>query len=551
MAAGWCFIVCTLVLLEIFLVDTLGQDIVRDGSLRDLALLLNNEKYRELFQHWTGSLNDTIAFLSLLEPWIVATPAAPLPDIDKQRDEVHVNCQAPVYESVFTGNRLPRDKIRMIVDFVPFGYDVDKLLLRLLETWDSVDVYVIYEMPFTLLGIYKPPLFPRIREQPRFKRFESKILYITGNADPHSSIGAMAEYVRNQSAAYNQKKAKERVRRRQLPRYSVGNVDPSFLPQNLHALMYKFDSDIIRYFKRLPSLELLREKGATDQFLVRSAILKESIMEALQKHGSGSVYGIQNDGDEIMTRKGLTHVKYCELRGDVASIYAPSFSFKNNFHWLQTTSDMKNWGKDIRPTSGLRKRNRRDVAPSWDLDGKTAWYTDRTRSTLNGFLWKSGPFLWPLQYFLDGNHGKGSVLRANFTSNEHSQHHLGYGAAFHMSAVSEPAEVWLKACGTVENVDVCWRSINPALIEAGKRGEITPAMVYESSIKPWCSHKHHTVHIDSAEVNPAVKAIIMRSIPRVIRDNPGYFPFMYPVPGQAYTGLFNPPSLPKWVEECQ
>ena len=41
----------------------------------------------------------------------------------------------------------------MIVDFVPFGYEVDKLLLRLMETWDSVDVYVIYEMPFTLLGI--------------------------------------------------------------------------------------------------------------------------------------------------------------------------------------------------------------------------------------------------------------------------------------------------------------------------------------------------------------------------------------------------------------
>jgi hypothetical protein len=36
----------------------------------------------------------------------------------------------------------------MIVDFVPFGYDVDKLLLRLLETWDSVDVYVIYETAF-------------------------------------------------------------------------------------------------------------------------------------------------------------------------------------------------------------------------------------------------------------------------------------------------------------------------------------------------------------------------------------------------------------------
>ena len=108
----------------------------------------------------------------------------------------------------------------------------------------------------------------------------------------------------------------------------------------------------------------------------------------------------------------------------------------------------------------------------------------------------------------------------------------------------------MKACGTVENVDVCWRSINPALIEAGKKGEITPAIIYDSSIKPWCNHKHPTVHIDSVGVSPAVKAIIMQSVPRVVRDNPKYFPFMYPVRGQASVGLFDAPSSPEWVHEC-
>ncbi len=549
-----------IVLCLIFSIATYSKALVRDGSLRDLALLLNEEKNRALFQRWTGSMNDTTAFLSLLEPWMMATPPVELPDSTRQRDEVKIDCYSPVYESLFTGDELAPDRPRMIVDFVPFGYDVDKLLLRLIETWDSVDVYVIYEMPFTLLGIYKPPLFPRLREQPRFKEFASKILYITGSGSKESSLGATAEYVRNQTDIYKLKEAKKRSRHheRNTGSSNVGNTEGHFLPSSLFAMMYKFDSDIIRYFKLLPPVEQLPE--GSDPYLIHSAVLKERIMSTLSKYGSSSVYGIQNDGDEIMTAHGLAHVKHCELRPDVVSIYAPCFSFKNNFHWLQTTTDMLPWGKEIRrrtkaggDSGGSRGSGggESSLSFSWDMDGKTAWYMDSTRTSLNGFLWKSGPFLWPLNYFLNGNYGKGSVLRTNFTTNLRNEHHLGYGAAFHMSAVSEPAEVWMKACGTVENVDVCWRSISPVLINAGKKGEITGSMVYDSSIKPWCHQSHPTVHIDSSKVSPAVKAIIMRSVPRVVRENPGYFPFMYPVKKKGdRIGLFDITALPKWMDEC-
>ena len=133
--------------------------------------------------------------------------------------------------------------------------------------------------------------------------------------------------------------------------------------------MYKLDSDIIRYFKLLPSAEQVVSRKDIDPFEKQSALLKEKIMNALEKHGTTSVYGIQNDGDEIMTGAGLAHVKHCELRPEVASIYAPSFSFKNNFHWLQTTFDMRAWGKQIRHKRKNRYRDHgqdaRGTCPGW------------------------------------------------------------------------------------------------------------------------------------------------------------------------------------------
>ena len=140
--------------------DYRDERVGKDGSLEGLAHILNSAGNRRMFRDWQDSMNDTQDFLAALEPWILASPTAPLvlPRAEYVDGE-GIQCSDPLYETVLTGNRQERETT--IVDFVPFGYDVDKLLLRFIETWDAVDVYVIYEMPYTLLGIPKSLYFPR------------------------------------------------------------------------------------------------------------------------------------------------------------------------------------------------------------------------------------------------------------------------------------------------------------------------------------------------------------------------------------------------------
>ena len=87
-----------------------------------------------------------------------------------------LNCTQSKYANVFTGKSL--NKGRLLVDFVPFGYDVDKLEIRLVEGYDYIDAFVIYEAPYTQTGIRKPFYFDMVRETARFRRFGPKIIYI-------------------------------------------------------------------------------------------------------------------------------------------------------------------------------------------------------------------------------------------------------------------------------------------------------------------------------------------------------------------------------------
>ena len=134
-----------------------GEDIVlRDGRLESLAELLNSKEAVKLFQDWTGSIDDTNNFLGLLEPWVVNENAIHLhsrsiADIHKHLD---LRCDNPLYSSVLTGNMLENTN-RLIVDWVPFGYDVDRLFVRLHETHEFTSAYIIYEMPYTMMGIRK------------------------------------------------------------------------------------------------------------------------------------------------------------------------------------------------------------------------------------------------------------------------------------------------------------------------------------------------------------------------------------------------------------
>ena len=44
-------------------------------------------------------------------------------------------------------------------------------------------------------------------------------------------------------------------------------------------------------------------------------------------------------------------------------------------------------------------------------------------------------------------------MRHNYTSHFCS-HHMGLGAATHLSATNDPVEYWLKACGKGHNYDL-------------------------------------------------------------------------------------------------
>jgi len=93
-----------------------------------------------------------------------------------------VDCSAVRYTSVLTGKRRPEP--RLIVDFVPVGIDLDVIEIRLLETFDVVDVFVLYEAVVTQTATSKP-LYLResMVATQRWKPFEGKILPLVGAAD--------------------------------------------------------------------------------------------------------------------------------------------------------------------------------------------------------------------------------------------------------------------------------------------------------------------------------------------------------------------------------
>jgi hypothetical protein len=146
---------------------------------------------------------------------------------------------------------------------------------------------------------------------------------------------------------------------------------------------------------------------------------------------------------------------------------------------------------------------------------------------------------------LDGNAG---VRRRDHTTDRFYNVHMGYGAASHMSAVSEPAEVWWKACGTPENLASCRTALPTKLRHAGARGQITPELIFESTIFPWCNPTNPAVHVQ--ELSPEARQIVLETVPWVVRNNPQYFPFSNPKGTLSTTGLFAKCATERWAAEC-
>jgi hypothetical protein len=128
----------------------------RDGSLNFLVGLLNKQK--SIFQDWSlpsGSDENFGGLMKALSPWVLSDFPVPLLK-NKLPASTAIDCANPAYNAALSGKQLNHKTGRVIVDFIPFGYDVDKLEIRLFETFPLVDIFVLYEAPRTQSGVTKP-----------------------------------------------------------------------------------------------------------------------------------------------------------------------------------------------------------------------------------------------------------------------------------------------------------------------------------------------------------------------------------------------------------
>jgi len=229
-------------------------------------------------------------------------------------DNLNLDCGNPRYSRVLSGKRA--ENPAWIVDFVPFGYDFDKLLARFKENYDAVDIFVVYEQQYNFLGRPKPLYFQKFMQDPTlnatFAPFMDKVMHLTPRRE---DIEAVVKVVVD---------AKER--------------QESMHSDAVYAMPYFFNRDIVRRFANVSS---------------------HPLKEALDLHLSngGAAFGIQNDGDEIISGAVLQHLKHCSIRPQVVQIYTPCTSYKSNFNWLQHTHDMTCFTYAQGDDSGQRCRN--------------------------------------------------------------------------------------------------------------------------------------------------------------------------------------------------
>ena len=108
----------------------------KDYELNNLITLL--DRIRGDFDTWPSVLEQTKSqsssnirshaskFMFSIIPWMIAEPAVPL-NISSNPEPFSdtLNCSNPKYGRLFSGQKLTQP--RVIVDFIPFGYDIDKL----------------------------------------------------------------------------------------------------------------------------------------------------------------------------------------------------------------------------------------------------------------------------------------------------------------------------------------------------------------------------------------------------------------------------------------
>ncbi|KAA8498225.1 hypothetical protein FVE85_5810 [Porphyridium purpureum] len=262
-------------------------------------------------QRWPhGTLPDedanTSQILELIEPYVVAEPAEGLA-IEQNPDEIPLECQNDRYKLALSGER--RASPAFIVDFVLVGYNLDLLEIRMLETYEYVDVFVVYEGAMTQKGTRKPfYLRDSIATNPeRWARFADKMLYV---------FGSEADLAGSQVADWDFERA---------PRHlSVAKLKVSG-----HPLAQK--------------------------------------VKAVAADQAHMAFAIQNDEDEIALAHTLKHLKFCTLKPNLhsqrqATVALMPVLFKLNFEWHERSRLQE--PKDLVFQHVLREWTEAGVVPS-------------------------------------------------------------------------------------------------------------------------------------------------------------------------------------------
>ena len=466
-----------------------AADVHRDGTLDDLSHLLNS--HSTLFQMWNytrpapGHAQDSyFKLIDSLSPWVTAEPKFELPHNNPNIGLIEtVNCQDAQYQAVLTGK--VRASPRIIVDLIPFGYDVDKLEIRLFENYDVVDVFVIYESTVSLVGGAKPLFFNLVRNTPRFSKFADKIIYLAATtAELASKIPPIGSPKKKYWPLSETMRQRPLIMLQRLDR-QIEHFESGKLPLPIHLI----DTNIPR-LRRLRDLFVLGQKE--DGFIT------------------------QNDADEIPLRSPLAHLKQCETvldgaghQGKNTPIMLPTTMYRTNLQWVAQIGDIN----QCKPKIDLGLGN----------------------SPVNAAIWITGPRLWSISSVVGGQNTKRLLKRSM------CKFHTGFGSSVHISSIAEPSEVLLKESSVIEG---SVKDLSPEFIANGAKGSITSRAIFEELVRPRCGGM-----MNMHKFNAKEQAMMRENLPIAIKMYPNRYPFIDPDKAdRQYSGLIATTIDDEWIK---
>jgi len=541
----------------------------RDGNLEGLMHLLR-DNYEILASPAFDSSHSSVLsssyndFILKLTPWITGEPSRPL--IIQKPPPSHLSCSNSRYEGVLDGAAVDYTTTStFIVDFVLFGYDFDKLEMRLLESYEYVDLFVLYESPLTHTGRPKPLYFDLVKKSQRFKPFIKKILYV------QSSLGDLKPFLPPEgSPRAKYWKLEKSMRYEAVRLFKEWAVEHSTSTTNRKKVnkgsFYTYNSSSLSH--RIAVAETKRTSEEWDKIIYNALSLHLNIIN-LRDDLIVRILGIQNDGDELILEHALQHLKSCSWHRDLSfPIYAPALAFKKNFHWLQVVED-----------GGMSCLRGTGAQPE----------------ALHKYLWSMGPRIWPLSSMLiEGNTMRhvGRDVAGDKRRHNHCTRHLGIGAAVHISAVAEPVEEWLKVGSVVDTFTPRGHDLLSARLRRASIGvrlhkdhklnalvalePLSADLIFQESVRPWCGRSGHggaggghpnhrerggqglvinNTRMDNVNsIDPKLLGYITQSIPWGVRLNPERYPFLLPGwpsgASREVAGPFATASLVPWANRC-